>query len=101
MHKFVTFEEKIAHTIQKSENKNFSDVESKRKTDYTEIPGYVVVNQRIYKIKKYKWKEDDWANYHYWLKKLTQKGKLEKRKLLIMAAWDQTKGCHLPHGVVL
>lgn len=99
MKKFVTFEEKIANTIIKSE---IHDVESRKRTrKFNEIPGYTIISNRIYKTSDYKWDEEDWSNYHYWLKKFTQAGKLERRKFLIMAAWNQAKGRPPPSGVLL
>lgn len=99
--KFVTFEEKILATAKKSEQNNFDQVPLAKITRHNEIPGYKIEDNRIYKIKDYKWNKDDWSNYNYWLKKFTQLRLWEKRKLLIMAAWDQTKGRPLPIDAVL
>ena len=99
MKKFVTFEEKIANTICKSEAQGAES--HKRSRNFNEIPGYKVYKNRIYKISDYKWNEDDWLNYHYWLKKFNQKGELQRRKFLIMAAWNQAKGQSPPSWVLL
>ena len=100
MRKFVTFEEKIANTIKKS-NQLPEQGNMTRNHKFNHIPGYTIVNNRIYRISDYKWKDEDWSNYHYWLKKFTQVGKLDRRKFLIMAAWNQAKGHSPPPGVIL
>ena len=99
--KFVTFEDTIRDTVHKSENCNLSKIKLGKHTRYDEIPGYNIENNKIYRINKYIWKEEDWENYNYWLKKFTDVGKLSRRHFLIMAAWNQAHYQKPPPWVVL
>ena len=98
MRKFVTFEEIIDETIKKSECVHKGIICRKNANDFT--PGYKIVDDKIYKIKNYKWNLDDWFNYNYWLMHFTHNHKFNKRKLLIMAATNQAKGLKIPNSVL-
>ena len=98
MRKFVSFEDTIAHTISR---KDLESVDCTHNRKFNDIPGYVIRNNRIYKLNNYKWNKEDWSNYNFWFKKFTQMGKLEMRKFLIMAAWNQAKVSPPPVGTLL
>tara|TARA_Y100000768_G_scaffold260913_1_gene198705 strand:+ start:299 stop:604 length:306 start_codon:yes stop_codon:yes gene_type:complete len=101
MRKFVTFEQNVVDTIKKSENKTTSLPPMAKIYHYDEIPGYTIRNERIYKVSEYKWQDRDWQNYNYWIVRLSNAGKLSRRKFFIMAAWDQAKGEKIRRDVIM
>lgn len=87
MAKFVTFEECVRQTMQRSDEP----------PPYTgggnEIFGYRLIGpNKIVKTSDYKWTESDWERYLGLLSQYKIKGHLDKHRCLIMAAWDQVKG---------
>jgi len=89
MSKFVTFEEDISKSANTITLKSFDNCTLTRGAEI--IPGYKVMNNKIYRMTKCVWKKEEWDNYHYWLKEFSLKGKFNDRKFLIMAAWDQNR----------
>lgn len=87
MAKFVTFEDCIRQTMEKS----YTDRHSKAKGD--EINGYkFVCPNRIVKVSDYQWNEADWERCLSLMSEYRIKGHLDKHRCLIMAAWNQVKG---------
>jgi len=59
-----------------------------------EILGYEIVGgNKILKVSNYKWNEEDWERYLQLLHEYKIRGHLDKHRCLIMAAWNQMKGC--------
>jgi len=96
---FVSFEEDIKKTIEKTDNMRIRDCASKH-LKFT-LPGYNIKSTGITRKDKYVWNQCDWENYQYWLKICTIKKQLHMRKLLIIAAWDQAKKNPPPPWILL
>ena len=88
MAKFVTFEENVRQTMQKT-NPYPSGLKG---VDRNEILGYKIIGNKIMKVSDYKWDESDWERYLNLLSEYKIKGHLDRHRFLIMAAWNQVKG---------